>query len=210
MKKSLILSLLFVVFLQIGCSRDQDGIEAAREPALTDDQLEQQIETQFSSDPALKDANLSVDADAERNMVTLSGAVESQAQLDSAMLIAKNTHPGLVVNSNIKVKPRELSRSDWTEEHSRSARESADKFGDKVGDTLDDTWIHTKITTKLIGDRDTSAREINIDVNNNTVTLRGTVDSAAEKSEAERIAKETEGVRRVINQLKVKNPAPTE
>jgi osmotically-inducible protein OsmY len=211
MKTSLILSLLFVVSLQIGCSRDEDSLsEAAREPALTDNQLEQDVQKQFDNDPGLKDANLSVDADADRNMVTLSGTVESEALLNSAMQMARNAHPGLVVNSQIKVEPREYSRSEWTEEHSRTAREKASKFGDKVGDTLDDTWIHTKITTKLIGDRDTSAGEINVDVNNNTVTLRGTVDTAAEKAEAERIAKETEGVRRVINQLKVKTQAPTE
>jgi osmotically-inducible protein OsmY len=210
MKKFLILSLMFVVSLQIGCSRDRDyRTEAAREPAVTDSQLEQQVQNQFASDPALKGTHLNVDADAEHNMITLSGTVESDAQRNAAMLVARNANQGLVVNNQIKVKPRELSRSEWTEEHSRSAAERASKFGDKVGNTLDDTWIHTKITTKLIGDSDTSAREINVDVNNSTVTLRGTVDTAAEKAEAERIAMETDGVRHVNNQLKVKTTAPT-
>jgi len=35
------------------------------------------------------------------------------------------------------------------------------------------------------------------------VTLRGTVESASEKAEAERIAKDTDGVKSVINRLKV-------
>jgi hypothetical protein len=35
------------------------------------------------------------------------------------------------------------------------------------------------------------------------VTLRGTVDTAEAKSEAERITKETDGVKKVTNQLKV-------
>jgi osmotically-inducible protein OsmY len=42
-----------------------------------------------------------------------------------------------------------------------------------------------------------------VDVDRNVVTLRGTVETAMEKAEAERIAKETEGVTRVNNQLKV-------
>ena len=73
----------------------------------------------------------------------------------------------------------------------------------EAGLPLDDAWIHTKIVAKLIGDWDTPERKINVDVAHNMVTLRGTVDSANAKAEAERIAKETEGVKRVTNQLKV-------
>lgn len=71
---------------------------------------------------------------------------------------------------------------------------------------MDDAWIHTKIVTKLIGNSDTPERKINIDVVNNVVTLRGTVDTAAQKAEAERVAKDTEGVKSVKNMLKV-NPS---
>ena len=39
--------------------------------------------------------------------------------------------------------------------------------------------------------------------NVNVVTPRGTVQDAEQKTEAERIAKETDGVKRVDNQLKV-------
>jgi osmotically-inducible protein OsmY len=44
---------------------------------------------------------------------------------------------------------------------------------------------------------------MNIDVDNKVVTLRGHVGSAAAKSEADRIAKETDGVKTVHNQLSV-------
>ena len=50
--------------------------------------------------------------------------------------------------------------------------------------SLNDAWIHTKITSKLISDKDTPARKINIDVVDGIVTLRGEVNSAAAKSEA--------------------------
>jgi osmotically-inducible protein OsmY len=60
-----------------------------------------------------------------------------------------------------------------------------------------------KIVAKLIGDADTPERKINVDVVDNVVTLRGTVDSPQQKAEAERIAKETDGVKSVKNQLKV-------
>jgi len=72
-----------------------------------------------------------------------------------------------------------------------------------VGSSLDDAWIHAKVVTKLIGDTQTPEHKINVDVNNNVVTLRGTVDTADQKAEAERLAKETDGVKRVVDQLKV-------
>ena len=56
---------------------------------------------------------------------------------------------------------------------------------------------------QLITDADTPERKINVDVVDNAVTLRGTVDTAEAKTEAERIAKETDGVKKVTNQLKV-------
>ena len=56
---------------------------------------------------------------------------------------------------------------------------------------------------KLIGDSKTPERKINVDVVNNVVTLRGMVETADQKAEAGRIAKETEGVKSVNNQLKV-------
>ena len=42
-----------------------------------------------------------------------------------------------------------------------------------------------------------------MDVTNNVVTLRGTVETAEQKTEAEQIAKNTESVKSVNNQLKV-------
>jgi hypothetical protein len=72
-----------------------------------------------------------------------------------------------------------------------------------IGDSLDDAWIHTKVVAKLIGDTKTPERKINVDVVKNVVTLRGTVDTPEAKAEAERVAKDTDGVTKVVNQLKV-------
>jgi osmotically-inducible protein OsmY len=83
------------------------------------------------------------------------------------------------------------------------ARERAKATGDTIGSSINDAWIHAKITSKLIGDTATPARKINIDVVNGVVTLRGEVNTTAAKAEAERIAKDTEGVTRVKNILRV-------
>jgi osmotically-inducible protein OsmY len=99
--------------------------------------------------------------------------------------------------------PTATATPKYTEEEAREERARAKQNKETIGDTLDDAWIHTKIVAKLIGDSQTPERKINVDVVNNEVTLRGTVDSQEAKSEAERVAKETDGVKKVTNQLKV-------
>jgi len=95
----------------------------------------------------------------------------------------------------------------YTEEQAREERARAKGNKETIGDTLDDAWIHAKIIAKLIGDSQTPERKINVDVVNNEVTLRGTVDTPAAKAEAERVAKETDGVKKVSNHLTVSPPA---
>ena len=120
-----------------------------------------------------------------------------------------NTNTNTNMNANMATPTatptvaRERSRSEYTEQEAREAREKAKGVGETIGDTLDDAWIHTKIVAQLIANTTTPERKINVDVVNNVVTLRGTVDTANERTTAERIAKETEGVRQVRNQLRV-------
>jgi osmotically-inducible protein OsmY len=135
--------------------------------------------------------------------VVLTGVVPTESLRTEAVQLTKSAQDGLVVTDRIDVKPHELSRSEYTEDMAREAREKAKALGQTIGDSIDDAWIHTKITAKLIGNSQTPARKIDVDVVNKVVTLRGTVESAAAKEEAERIAKETEDVQRVRNLLKV-------
>jgi osmotically-inducible protein OsmY len=95
------------------------------------------------------------------------------------------------------------SRGGYTEKQAAEERERAKQSKETIGDTLDDAWIHTKIVAQLIANSNTPERNINVDVINNVVTLRGTVDTAEAKTEAGKVAKETEGVKSVTNQLKV-------
>jgi osmotically-inducible protein OsmY len=205
MKRFLLFGLLLIVSLQISCARDNEsGAAGETRTTMTDDDLEDLIEVRLDADPTLKDADISIDADAEHNTVKLSGEVENEAQRTRAMEIARSAHPGVTVDAvEMEVEPRELARTDYTEEHARRERDRAKEHNETIGSSVDDAWIHAKVVTKLIGDTQTSERHINVDVNNNVVTLRGTVDTAEEKTEAERLAKETEGVTRVNNQLKV-------
>jgi len=91
----------------------------------------------------------------------------------------------------------------YTEEQARDEREKAKANKETIGQSLEDAWIHTKVVAKLITDSQTPERKINVDVVDGAVTLRGQVDTAEGKSEAERLAKNTDGVKSVKNELKV-------
>jgi osmotically-inducible protein OsmY len=205
MKQLLIVSLLLCLSFSIGCSRDRDfTTQAATEPLrLTDSQLQSEIKAALNSDAQLRAADLSVDADADENRARLSGKVESEELRTRAVQMARAIQAGLTVEDNIDVKPSKMTRSEYTREHARQEIERAKERAESIGDSLDDAWIHAKVVAQLIGDKDTPERNINVDVNNNIVTLRGTVGTLTAKEEAERIAKETDGVKGVHNRLKV-------
>jgi osmotically-inducible protein OsmY len=57
--------------------------------------------------------------------------------------------------------------------------------------------------TRLLADPDVAGLKIDVDTTDKVVTLTGTVASAAQKTEAGSIARDTTGVARVVNNLKV-------
>ena len=200
------LTLLCIILSMNSCAA-ADNREATTDPTtkaqMTNSELEEKIKARFKTDAQLDAANLSVDANVDRNEITLSGTVGSESLRTKAIESAKSAHAGLIVTTKIDVKPGEISRTAYTIERAREERDIAKGRGETIGDSLDDAWIHTKIVAQLIGNSATPERKINVDVKNNVVTLRGTVETAEQKTEAEQIAKNTESVKSVNNQLKV-------
>lgn len=174
---------------------------------MTNSELETKIKNKLNTDEQVKAADLSVSADASENTATLSGTVATEAIRDRAVSLTKSANTGIVVTDKIVVKPVELTRAEYTAEMAKDARAKAKSSGDTIGDSLDDAWIHTKIVAKLIGNSTTPERKINVDVVNNIVTLRGAVNTPEQKAEAERVAKDTEGVNKVVNKLTVNRAA---
>jgi hyperosmotically inducible protein len=75
---------------------------------------------------------------------------------------------------------------------------------------MPDAWITTKVKLALLTGEDVSASDVNVDTVSGRVTLHGTVDSAEEKANAERIARSIEGTRDVRNLLQVVKPSMQE
>lgn len=70
---------------------------------------------------------------------------------------------------------------------------------------VDDSAITMKVKSKLATDSKTSAIKIGVETKDGVVRLSGTVPTETEKAEADKIAKNTEGVNRVVNDITV-NP----
>jgi hyperosmotically inducible periplasmic protein len=71
------------------------------------------------------------------------------------------------------------------------------------GTQVDDAAITAAVKAKLATDGDINPFNIDVDTNEGVVTLQGRVEKAEARTEAERLARTTDGVRRVINLIKV-------
>lgn len=71
------------------------------------------------------------------------------------------------------------------------------------GTQVDDAAITAAVKAKLAADGDINPFNIDVDTNEGVVTLQGRVDKEEARSKAEQLARETDGVSRVINLVKV-------
>jgi len=71
------------------------------------------------------------------------------------------------------------------------------------GTKVDDAVITASVKAKLAADGDINPFNIDVDTNEGVVTLQGRVEKEEARTKAEQLARETDGVRRVINLVKV-------
>ena len=98
------------------------------------------------------------------------------------------------------------NREDFNK-NANNYRAEAKNKGWSVGEGIEDGWIHFKVRAALAAVDDLRDSTINVDVDKNVVTLRGTVPGADHKKKAEDAAKKVDGVKSVSNKLEVKADA---
>jgi transcriptional regulator with AAA-type ATPase domain len=67
---------------------------------------------------------------------------------------------------------------------------------------IDDAAIKAEVVARITADPDTNPFEIDVDVNEGVVYLRGVVDDREDRAEAERLARRVDGVVRVVNDIR--------
>ena len=94
-------------------------------------------------------------------------------------------------------------------------RDRARETGAKIGETvavgaeraqraIEAGSLTAKIKSKMALDDTIEAAQIDVDTSGSVVTLRGTVDTEAERSRALQLARETAGVTSVVDELRVR------
>lgn len=125
-----------------------------------------------------------------RSNVTNLGANNANT---GAIVVNSNANSNRWSNTNITREEYDRNRADY----------ERDKGSSTIGQGANDSWLWFKTRAALLTADDIRESTINVDVVNDVVTLRGTVETAAEKTKAEQVAKDIDGVKSVKNELKV-------
>jgi osmotically-inducible protein OsmY len=152
------------------------------------------IQSQYFLSPDVKGNNIDVTTMGNGH-VTLRGTVESAAERQEAVRIARATDGVRDVSDELRVAADPDARP-----AEGAARPDADR--DPGGD-LGDGWTTAKIQAKYFLDGDVKGHEINVTTVNGVVTLQGEVENAAEKRQAVALARATDGVSDVRDELRI-------
>ena len=180
------------------------GQTTATQARPTDQELSNLIAKAISADAALSADAIKVSVD--RGVVTLTGLVGKDADKARAEQLARV--PGVSrVENNLKSREKATDAAKDTAstvaDASKTGARKTKNAISKTGEVITDEWIVTRIRTNVANDEALSGSDITVDSKNSVVTLTGTVPTAAMRAKALSVAKEVEGVKRVVDKLKV-------
>lgn len=182
----------------------QTSPRTASASKVDDGALKRRIESRINSSATLKDTDIDVAVD--HGVVTLHGTVHSEAQSLRARSLAKvsgvsNVENRLTVDSKTA---RAMAGAD--DKADRRMDKAADNGKDQtidVGGNINDAWITTKVKSSFLNEDVLKGSDINVDTNSHVVTLKGTVASAAGRTRALTLARQVNGVSRVVDHLTI-------
>lgn len=160
--------------------------------APTDDTLKDRISYRLETSPTVRKYDIKVKVD--QGIATLSGDVATAAQKGDAERLAqvdgvKKVESTIAVNADADKTVADRIKGGFT----------------KTGEKISDAWITTKVKWFFVGDDLLKGSEINVDTKDNIVTLKGTVKTAPGKARAVELAQNTDGVKKVVDQLVVRS-----
>ncbi len=131
-------------------------------------------------------AGFDIDVNTSNGIVSLTGRVPSEDAKSLAGEIARDTPSVTDVKNEIAIEP--------------GAQPSSESVH------VEDLEIRVAILEALSHSRELGGKNIDVKVNDRTVTLSGTVETPAQRNGAEQIARAVDGVAGVTNNLSVTNP----
>ncbi len=204
----------FALAMVIGAT----SVAATQLSTIKDGWLVMKVHSEMVDEDVLDGSN--IDVDVKNGVVTLQGTVPGEAARSRAIAVAKANDGVKRVVDQLKIAPARghnmAGKVDRAEDKAERAADKTARAGEKAADktvsatkrtgrAIDDGWIKSKIYAQYLADWNTvlDDSDIDIDVDNNVVTLNGTVKSAGAKAKAVATAKATDGVKSVRDNLKV-------
>lgn len=180
-------ALAVAAMLTVGCSQSDPGITTA-------------VKSKMAADDTVK--SYRIDVDTKDRVVTLSGSVDTPQARARAIELARGTDGVRDVVDRLTIAPGATPTTGIDDPAQQKAREGVDRAKEATPD-FGDAAITTTLKSKLLGDTKTPGLKIDVDTKDGIVTLTGTVATAAEKQRAVELAKETNGVKSVVDRIKV-------
>jgi len=170
--------------------------------AQTDAGITTNVKSKMAADDTVKAHEINVDT--KNGVVTLTGDVDSPIAKERAVQIARTTDGVREVVDHLTVTEAAPTGGLYD-------RDGVDRGTGNIGDNAEgrnepitgDPGITSAVKAKLLADSMVSGLRIDVDTENGIVTLTGNVKSKAEADRAVMIARKTDGVTRVVNNLKV-------
>jgi hyperosmotically inducible periplasmic protein len=190
-------------------------VNAAAQARSSDEQLASEISTKIANDKTLSPDAVKVTV--KNGVVTLTGVVGKDADKATAESLARV--PGVVrVENNLKSREKTTNAvtgtagavagatktgAEKTAEASKKVAGATKSAATKTGENVTDGWITSRIKTKFMAEEALRASSINVDTDHHVVTLKGAVPTEDARAKALELAKEVEGVDKVVDNLKV-------
>src|SRR5215203_3705447 len=194
------LSAAVLAVATVACSQSDAGITTA-------------VKSKMAADDTVKAYR--IDVDTKSRVVTLNGKVDNARARTRAVELAKATEGVADVVDNLTVvagvtppggvDDAAMARARDAASTTTAGADTAKRDGTvgTAGAAVGDAALTAKVKTKFLADTSISGLKIDVDTKNDVVTLSGTVPTAAEKRRAVDVAKATDGVKSVVDNLKV-------
>lgn len=169
-----------------GCNKTQEDASKSATGTtvgteIDDSIITAKVKSKLLADQDIKGFDLKVET--HKGDVLLSGFVDNQAQIDHAIMITRSIEGVKNVDNKVSLKSN-----------------AATTMGIKV----DDSIVTSKVKSSLLADPDIKSLDIAVVTNNGEVQLSGFVNNQTQIDHAIDIARRTDGVHNVINELRVK------
>ncbi|CRG50354.1 molecular chaperone OsmY [Yersinia pseudotuberculosis] len=148
---------------------------------MSDSAVTAKVKSALLEEKSLKSTDISVET--SNGVVTLSGFLNSQVEIETAVEIAGNVEGVKSVSDKLHVK---------------------DQKSQSVSEYAGDAATTSSVKAKLLADGIVPSRKIKVETTDGVVQLSGDVENKAQSERAESIAKAVNGVKSVKNDLNIK------